>query len=135
MTKFTINIWTDGSCRGNPGPAGCGVILEYKDSRREISKSIGLATNNIAEISAVVLGFEALHHPERCDVTLHTDSQLVEGLLIRGWKAKKNTELVKLMRSLAEKPNSLNVVKISAHNGNPNNERCDELAKLATERA
>ena len=81
MTKFNIDIWTDGSCKGNPGPAGCGVILKCDKSTREISKPIGYATNNIAEISAVVLGFEALHRPEKCDVTLHTDSQLSRGCL------------------------------------------------------
>jgi len=135
MANFAIHIWTDGSCKGNPGPAGCGVILEYGTSKREISKSIGHATNNIAEISAVILGFEALKCPERSDVTLHTDSQLVVGFLSGSWKAKTNLELVKHMQFLASKLASLTVVKERAHSGVPQNEHCDTLASLAAERA
>jgi len=129
--NFNIQIHTDGSCLGNPGPAGIGVILICGDHKREISKSIGLATNNIAEISAVVMALQALHRPERCDVELFTDSQLVEGLLVKGWKAKANVELVAVMRHLASTCKSLKVTKVSGHAGNQLNERCDELARTA----
>ena len=128
MRNFNIDIYADGSCHGNPGPAGCGVVLICGTSKKEISESIGTATNNIAEISAVVLGIEALHRPERCNVTLYTDSQYVEGLLFKGWKAKANIELVEHIRRLAAELQSLKVVKVIGHNGNQFNERADELA-------
>ena len=136
-SEFNIKIYVDGSCHGNPGPAGCGVVLIHKKlgdpkiNSREISKSIGIATNNIAEISAVVLGIEALHRPERCNVILYTDSQYVEGLLAKGWKARANAGLVEHTRSLVAKLKSLEVVKLWGHNGDKFNERADELANQA----
>ena len=134
MTNFDIDMYADGSCHGNPGPAGCGVILLCGDSKKEISKNIGFATNNIAEASAVVLGFEALHRPEYCNITLYTDSQYVEGLLVKGWKAKANAGLVEHMRALAGKLKSLKVIKVLGHNGERFNERADELANQAASR-
>ena len=131
MTNFNIAIYADGSCHGNPGPAGCGVVLICGDSKKEISKSIGFATNNIAEVSAVVLGIEALHRPDYSHVTLYTDSQYVEGLLAKGWKAKANTGLVEHMRALVLRLESFSVVKVTGHNGNKFNERADELANQA----
>jgi len=135
MTNFEISMYVDGSCHGNPGPAGCGIVLMHGDSRKGISKDIGIATNNIAEISAVVLGIEALHRPECCNVTLYTDSQYVEGLLVKGWKAKANAGLVEHMRSLAEKLHSLTVIKVRGHNGDRFNERADELANQGADRS
>jgi len=135
MTNFDIDMYADGSCHGNPGPAGCGVVLICGTSKKEISKDIGFATNNIAEISAVVLGIEALHRPKRCNVTLYTDSQYVEGLLVKGWKAKANTGLVEHTRSLVAKLQFLRVVKVIGHNGNKFNERADELANQGAEKA
>jgi len=134
MREFNIDMYADGSCHGNPGPAGCGVVLLCGDSKKEISKNIGIATNNIAELSAVVLGIEALHRPEQCSIILYTDSQYVEGLLVKGWKAKANGGLVEHMRALAGKLKSLKVVKVSGHNGNKFNERADELANQAADR-
>ena len=133
--NFNIQIFVDGSCLGNPGPAGIGVILICGDHKREISKNIGLATNNIAEISAVVMALQALHRPERCDVELFTDSQLVEGLLVKGWKAKANVELVAVMRHLASACKSLSVIKLLKAKVTGDHklllDRCDELAKTA----
>lgn len=132
---MNINIWTDGSCHGNPGPAGSGAVLESGQYRKEISKPIGVATNNIAEMSAVILALEALTKPAESDVTLHTDSQLVKGLLAHGWKAHTNIGLANHMQALAGRLKSLKVVHISAHAGDPNNERADRLANQAADKA
>lgn len=126
---FQIQIHTDGSCLGNPGPAGIGVIMICGDHKKEISKPIGHATNNIAEISAVVMALQILKHRNKTEVELFTDSALVEGLLVRGWKAKANLELVGLMRDLASRCHSFKVTKVNRNGGNALNERCDELAK------
>jgi len=131
---MNINIWTDGSCHGNPGPAGSGAVLKSGQYRKEISKSIGIATNNIAEMSAVVLALEALKKPAESDVTLYTDSQLVEGLLVRGWKAHANTELANHMQALAGRLKSLKILHVSAHGGDPDNERADKLANAAADK-
>jgi len=131
MTEFNIIIYTNGSCLGNPGPMGIGVILKCDDRIKEISKNLGDGTNNIAEISAVVAGLQALCRPEGCNVELHTDSGYVEGLLVKGWQAHANVEQVGLMRGLAARCKSLIVVKVKGHNGDALNERCDELAKAA----
>lgn len=131
MTDFNITIYTDGSCLGNPGPMGIGVILKCGDRIKEISKNLGNGTNNIAEVSAVVAGLTALRCPERCNVELHTDSGYVEGLVVKGWQAHANVELVGLMRDLVARFGSLTVVKVKGHDGDELNERCDELAKLA----
>lgn len=126
---FQTQIYTDGSCLGNPGPGGIGVVMISGDRKKEISKPIGDATNNIAEISAVVTALQTLKHRSKTKVELFTDSQLVEGLLIRGWKAKANLELVHLMRDLASDCETIKVTKINRNGGNALNERCDELAK------
>jgi len=131
---FEVSIYTDGACSGNPGPAGIGVVLICGDSRREISRYIGKATNNRAEIQAVIDALRCLHRPERIHVTLHTDSQLVYGLLALNWKAKANIDLVTEMRDLAQKCASLQVVKVRGHNGDPLNERADTLARNALEK-
>lgn len=129
MTAFYTKIYTDGSCLGNPGPAGIGIILICGDRMRNISKPIGHGTNNIAEISAVVMALQTLKHRNQTEVELFTDSALVEGLLVRGWKAKANLELVHLMRDLASDCKIIRVTRIGRNSGNALNERCDELAK------
>ena len=131
---YEVTIYTDGACSGNPGPAGIGVVLICGNRRKEISRYIGEATNNRAELQAVIEGLAALKHPEQTRVTLHTDSQLVSGVLAHNWKAKANLDLVSKMRELAEKCASLLVVKVRGHSGNPLNERADTLARNALEK-
>ena len=131
---YEVIIYTDGACSGNPGPAGIGVVLICGNRRKEISRYIGEATNNRAELQAVIEGLAALEHPEQTKVTLHTDSQLVSGLLAHNWKAKANLDLISKMRELAEKCVSLLVVKVKGHSGNPINERADALARNALEK-
>lgn len=126
-----IDMYTDGACWGNPGDCGVGVVLLSGDRRKELSQYIGHGTNNMAECHAVIVGLEALKAPEKSSVTLYTDSRLVEGLLSKGWKAKKNTRLIRRMKSLASNCNQFKAVWVKAHNGNTENERADELAGQA----
>ncbi len=123
-----IVAYTDGACSGNPGPAGIGVLLRYMGREREISESIGQATNNIAELKAVQAALQAIRNRE-LPVHLYTDSEYVRGLLVRGWKAKKNTELVNEIRSLARQFSQLSIRWVEGHAGNEDNERVDKLAR------
>jgi ribonuclease HI len=70
-----IHVFTDGACSGNPGPAGVGVVLYYNEHKKEISKFIGNATNNIAELTAIKIGLEAIKSTYRnLPVIIYTDS-------------------------------------------------------------
>ncbi len=126
----TICIYTDGACSGNPGPAGIGVVLLYKGHRKEISRYIGLATNNIAELEAIKAGLEAVRN-RNLSIVLYTDSSYCLGLLTKGWKAKQNQELVRKVRLLVNRCKNLQFVKIKGHAGHPENERADRLAVQA----
>ena len=78
-----VEMYTDGSCLGNPGPGGYGVVLLYGENRRELSGGFRLTTNNRMEMLAVIKGLEALK--ERCNVTLYSDSKYVIDALSKGW--------------------------------------------------
>ncbi len=123
-----IVVYTDGACSGNPGPAGIGALLRYQGREREISESIGTATNNIAELKAVQAALAAIRN-RQMPVVLYTDSQYVRGLLIKGWKAKKNTELVNEIRALARTFPKLTIHWVEGHAGHEDNERVDKLAR------
>ena len=125
-----ICIYTDGACSGNPGPAGIGVVMLYKGHRKEISRYIGLATNNIAELEAIKAGLESVRNPN-LPIVLYTDSSYSLGLLTKGWKAKQNQELVQKVRLLVNRFKNLHFVKIKGHAGHPENERADRLAVQA----
>lgn len=129
-----IHIYTDGACRFNPGPAGVGAVLidVTTGKRKEISKSIGHATNNIAEIKAVIESLLALRNPKETNVVLHTDSQLVVGFVDKYWKPKKNKELVQEMLKIIKTLNSFTIVKVKGHADDVLNNRADELAVKAT---
>jgi ribonuclease HI len=125
-----ICIYTDGACSGNPGPAGIGVVMLYKGHRKEISRYIGMATNNIAELEAIKTGLESVRNPN-LPIVLYTDSSYSLGLLTKGWKAKQNQELVQKIRLLVNRFTRLQFVKIKGHAGHPENERADRLAVQA----
>ena len=80
-----IVIYTDGACRGNPGPGGWGAILQYGDHEKELYGAERETTNNRMELMAAICALEELKRP--CDVTLTTDSQYVKKVLPSGWKA------------------------------------------------
>ncbi len=124
-----ITVYTDGASSGNPGPAGLGVVLLYRAHRKEISRALGVATNNVAELTAVKVALETIRN-RKLPVRIHTDSTYVIGVLAGGWKAKENLDLIAEIRSLIADFASVEFVKVPAHAGVTENERADELARL-----
>ncbi len=122
-----VIIHTDGACSGNPGPAGIGVLMQYGEHEKEISRFIGIATNNIAELEAIRIGLKAVKNRNK-PVRIYTDSSYAFGLLTKGWKAKKNPELVAEIRKLLVSFSDLRFYKVKGHAGDPGNERADGLA-------
>ena len=136
-----INIYTDGSSRGNPGPGGLGVILEYKKNCKEISKGFKMTTNNRMELLAVILGLEEIKKKE-LEVCVFSDSRYVVDAINKGWlsnwqkknfKKKKNPDLWKRFLKIYKEFPKVKFVWIKGHAGHPKNERCDKLAVLASE--
>ena len=125
-----INIFTDGSSLGNPGPAGAAAILLTEGyPRKIIARPLGERTNNQAELAAVLISLRALKNPAQCLIHLFTDSQLIKGLLIDNWKAKANLNLVKAVRDLVKTLGGLEVIKVKGHSGDPLNELANSLAR------
>ena len=129
LPSDAIVVYTDGACSGNPGPAGLGVVILDGGKRRELSEYLGIGTNNIAELMAIVRALEEV--PRDRTVVIHADSSYALGLLGKGWKAKANQEIVERMRALAKGFRDLRLVKVDGHAGVPENERADELARTA----
>jgi ribonuclease HI len=138
----TVTLYTDGSSRGNPGPGGYGTILVSGHHRREIAQGYRRTTNNRMELLSVIAGLEALKKPG-CTVTVYSDSKYVVESVEKGWlvswvktgfKKKKNKDL--WMRYLdAAAGHRVRFHWIKGHNDHPFNERCDELAVAAAQRA
>jgi ribonuclease HI len=128
-----IHVWTDGACSGNPGPAGLGVVVVGDGPQREISEYLGEATNNIAELTAILRGLLAVSDKTR-PVIVYSDSAYSIGLLSQNWKAKKNVELVAELRKVCRQFSDLRFVKVLAHSGIALNERVDQLAVSAISR-
>lgn len=136
-----VDIFTDGSCLGNPGPGGYGIVLRYKDKSKELSQGFLLTTNNRMELLAAIEGLALLKEP--CAVTLTTDSQYVrQGITqwIHNWKkrnwltaAKKPVKNADLWQRLDEeaKRHQISWKWVKGHSGHPDNERCDDLAREA----
>lgn len=125
-----IQVWTDGACTGNPGPAGLGAVIIDGADVREISEYLGEGTNNIAELTAILRGLEAVADRAR-DVYVYTDSEYSIGILTKPWKAKKNVELIAQLRELVRAFPRIHFVKVAGHAGIALNERTDELARDA----
>ncbi len=133
-----VDIYTDGACKGNPGPGGWGVWLKWGDHEKELFGGEPETTNNRMELTAVI---EALASLKRgCRVRLHTDSQYVQiGISTwihdwkkRGWrtadkKPVKNVDLWQKLDELVGK-HDIEWIWVRGHVGNPGNERADELA-------
>ena len=126
----TVCIFTDGASSGNPGPSGVGVLLKYGEHEKEISKYIGIATNNIAELEAINTGLLELKKTDM-PIRIFTDSSYAYGLLALGWKARANQELVKAIREKISKFKDLKLIKVKGHAGHAENERADFLATSA----
>lgn len=127
-----ITIYTDGASSGNPGPSGIGVYFRYGDKEKEISEYIGNATNNIAELTAIEVALKSLKKTD-IPVRLYTDSKYCYGLLMLGWKAKMNKDLVDELRVLMKRFKDIKLLKVEGHAGVPGNERADLLARSAIE--
>lgn len=132
LDKDVAVAYTDGGCRGNPGPAGSGVYLTLPDGRSaEASLALGRGTNNIAELSAIGLALDLLDQaswPKDAPVCLFSDSDYANGVLVRGWKAKANTELIAELRARLKQRPKVEVVWVAGHAGVAGNERADTLA-------
>ena len=121
--------YTDGACSGNPGPAGAGfVVIAPGKSPQEGFESLGIGTNNVAEITAILRAVEAI--PKNASTIVHTDSKYAIGVLSLGWKAKANQELIARTRA-ALQGRKVRFVYVPGHSGIPMNERADELAREA----
>lgn len=129
-----ICVFTDGAAAGNPGPAGIGVLLRYGKHEKEISEYIGTATNNIAELKAILAGLTAVKDSSK-PVRLFTDSQYAFGLLVKNWKAHKNREIVDAIRKAMTRFEDLKIIKVKGHSGNEGNEMADRLATSAIKKA
>jgi len=135
-----VAIWTDGACSGNPGPGGWGAILKIGETATELSGGDAATTNNRMELMAAIQALEALKRP--CAVDLYTDSNYVRGGItgwLAGWKRngwrtadKKPVKNIELWQRLDEATQAHEVAWhwVKGHNGDPMNERADELARL-----
>jgi ribonuclease HI len=130
IPESCIKIYTDGASSGNPGPAGIGVLLIFKDKQRRISRYIGQGTNNIAELTAIKVALEELKRND-LPVRIFSDSSYAIGLLTQGWKPKKNQELVTRIRQLMLAFPDLKFIKVKGHAGIKENEVADYLATSA----
>ena len=142
-----VEIYTDGACKGNPGPGGWGVLLRSGTTQKELYGGEPATTNNRMELMAVIQALQALKRP--CEVTLWLDSQYVlKGITewLPGWKAKgwrtagktpvKNVELWQQLDALVQGGgHAIDWRWVRGHNGDPGNERADALANMGVELA
>jgi len=129
-----VLVYTDGASSGNPGHSGIGVFFKYKSHEKELSKYIGIATNNIAELEAIRAGLLELKETKK-PVRVITDSNYAYGLLVLGWKAKKNIHIVQSIKKIISNFNDLKFIKVRGHAGDAGNERADFLATSAIKNA
>ena len=139
-----VEIFTDGACKGNPGPGGWGAILRMGEHEKELSGGEPDTTNNRMEMTAVIEALNALRQP--CEIVLHTDSTYVidgitkwiHGWQKRGWKTagKKPVLNQDLWLALldAARPHAISWHWVKGHSGHPENERADRLASDEAER-
>jgi len=129
-----VELFTDGSSLGNPGPGGWCALLRYKTNEKTLKGAEKETTNNRMELKAVIEGLKALKQP--CEVDIYSDSTyVVKGIneWLENWKRKdfkkvKNPDLWKEFVNVS-KPHKLNVFWVQAHSGHRENEICDKIAK------
>lgn len=140
LTK--VELFTDGACSGNPGPGGYGVILRSGGHEKELSGGYAETTNNRMELTAVIVGLQALKRP--CYVDIYTDSQYVVNGITKGWakgwkkrgwkkgdgKPALNPDLWDILLKELDR-HDYTIHWIKGHAGHPENERCDSLAVAA----
>jgi ribonuclease HI len=136
-----VEIFTDGACSGNPGPGGWGAVLRYGEVEKEMNGGEPATTNNRMELMAAIMAIEAVKRP--CEIHLHTDSEyLRQGITtwIHSWKARgwktadkkpvKNVDLWQRLEAAIE-THDVHWHWVKGHSGHIENERADELARLA----
>ncbi len=138
-----VRLYTDGACLGNPGPGGWAAVLLYGgEARKELSGGYAKTTNNRMEMLALIEGLKALKRP--CRVKVWTDSRYLHDGLTKGWlqkwqkngwktaakKAVKNKDLWQELATLTNR-HQIELHWVRGHSGDPENERCDVLAKAA----
>ena len=143
MKNKIVHIYTDGACKGNPGPGGWGAILHYNGNTKEINGYDPDTTNNIMELTAVIKAINSLNRP--CTVIITTDSTYVKNGITKwihewknkNWKTsnKKPVKNKKLWQQLDEaiKQHKITWEWVKGHSGHPQNEKADELANKAIE--
>ncbi|MBU6468931.1 MAG: ribonuclease HI [Betaproteobacteria bacterium] len=135
-----VDIYTDGACRGNPGPGGWGALLTYQGREKTLSGGESHTTNNRMELMAVIQALKALQR--QCQVSIHTDSQYVKNGITQwifnwkknGWKTAdrkpvKNADLWQQLDLLVAQ-HQIEWFWVKGHAGHPGNERADQLANL-----
>ena len=137
---MSIEIYTDGSAKGNPGKGGYGIVLLYKGHRKEISEGFRLTTNNRMELLAIIIAIEAIKKDSE-NITIYSDSKYVINAVEKGWlfnwektnfNKKKNPDLwIRFLKTYRKHKILLKWVK--GHSNNIENERCDYLAVSASE--
>ena len=138
-----IIMFSDGACRGNPGPGGWGAVLRFGQHEKKLHGGERETTNNRMELTAAIEGLNALN--EKCEVQLYTDSQYVrkgvlewlEGWKKRGWKTAakqpvKNKDLWQLLDEAIQR-HQIEWHWVKGHSGNEGNELADQLANLGTD--
>lgn len=142
MSKFQVYIYTDGASKGNPGPGGYGVVMELAGTsyKKEFYEGFRLTTNNRMELLAVIVGLEKLKKPNT-SVLVVSDSKYVVDAVEKGWvfgwekkyfKDKKNPDLWMRFLKIYRK-HQVKFQWIKGHNSHPQNERCDQLAVMASQ--
>ena len=138
MSMPKVDLYSDGACKGNPGPGGWGVLLRHQDKERELSGGDPLTTNNRMELMAVIQGLNALNKP--CDVTVFTDSQYVKNGIEqwiaqwkgRGWRTSAGKPVANkdlwLELEAAIQRHTVHWCWVKGHAGDYGNERADRLA-------
>lgn len=130
---FQVTIYTDGACKGNPGPGGYAAIISCKGKEKVVKGHEPESTNNRQELVAVIEGLRALTKP--CEIRVFTDSNyVVTGAAnLEKWTRRKNLKNQDLwfqyIKVLNNGKHKIEFVKVKGHSGNPNNERCDQIAK------
>jgi ribonuclease HI len=139
QVRKQITLYSDGSSLGNPGPGGYAGILEFKGVRKEYFGGDAHTTNNRMELQGVIEGLKLLKEP--CDVEIISDSSYVikainewlEGWVRKNFSKVKNVDLWKEYLEISS-PHTIRGTWVRGHNGHPENERCDELARNEAER-
>ena len=142
--SYQVHIYTDGAAKGNPGPGGYGVVMEMVGTpyKKEFFEGFRHTTNNRMELLAVIVGLEKLKNP-KTNVLVVSDSKYVVDAVEKGWvfgwekkyfKDKKNPDLWMRFLKIYRKHN-VKFMWIKGHNNHPQNERCDELAVMASQQS